>query len=123
VLVIKVSKQKDLHGGLRMAKKKELLIEYELEFLEDKLIELKEYISANPISKLADRMAWKETKNGGSIPICIANKEAQRKDLTQALKDYAEILQTVKNLREKEEQKQISSRGDKGLSPFETGEI
>lgn len=92
------------------AKKKALLIEYELEFLETKLQELKEYIEANPFSQLTDRMAWKETKNGGTIPICIANKEAQRKDLTQALKDYAEILRTVDSMREKEESK-IEVRG------------
>lgn len=88
-----------------MAKKKELLIEYELDFLETKLEELKEYIEANPFSKLADRMAYKETKTGGVIPIVVANKEAQRKDLTQALKDYAEILRTVDDLRNKEEAK------------------
>ena len=42
---------------------------------------------------------------GDWIPSCIANKEAQRKDLTQALKDYAEILRTVDSMREKEETK------------------
>lgn len=89
-------------------KKKELLIEYELEFLETKLKELKDYIQANPYSELADRMAYKETRNGGVIPICIANKEAQRKDLTQALKDYAEILRTVESMRDKEEAKKES---------------
>ena len=92
--------------------KKALLIEYELEFLEMKLQELKEYIQANPFSSLADRMAWKETKGGGAIPICIANKEAQRKDLTQALKDYAEILRTVDSMREKEESKlEVTGKG------------
>lgn len=96
-------------------KKKELLIEYELEFLEEKLKELKEYIQSNPYSSLTDRMAWKETKNGGAIPICIANKEAQRKDLTQALKDYAEILRTVESMREKEEAK-VDVRGGGELS-------
>lgn len=94
-----------------MAKKeKALLIEYELEFLEEKLKELKAYIKANPFDKLEDRMAYKETKGGGVIPICISNKENQRKDLTQALKDYAEILRTVDSMREKEENK-IESRG------------
>lgn len=99
-----------------MAKKdKALLIEYELEFLESKLQELKDYIEANPFSKLADRMAYKETRNGGVIPICIANKEAQRKDLTQALKDYAEILRTVDAMREKEEAKvEIRGKGELG---------
>ncbi len=88
-----------------MAKKKALLIEYELEFLETQLSELKAYIEANPLSKLEDRMAYKETKGGGLIPICVANKETQRKDLAQALKDYAEILRTVESMREKEEAK------------------
>jgi hypothetical protein len=82
--------------------KKALLIEYELEFLERQLSELKEYIEANPYSTLADRMAYKETKQGGLIPTLVANKESQRKDLTQALKDYAEILRTVDSMREKE---------------------
>lgn len=90
--------------------KKALLIEYELQFLEKKLSELKDYIESNPFSSLSDRMAYKETKTGGVIPICIANKETQRKDLTQALKDYAEILRTVDSMREREEAK-IESRG------------
>lgn len=99
-----------------MAKKeKALLIEYELEFLEEKLKELKEYIKANPFDKLADRMAYKETKGGGLIPICISNKENQRKDLTQALKDYAEILRTVDSMREKEDAK-VEIRGKGELS-------
>jgi len=98
------------------------LIEYELEFLDEKLKELKEYIQANPFNSLADRMAYKETKTGGVIPICIANKEAQRKDLTQALKDYAEILRTVESMREKESQKS-QVRGDQALSPMEAGEL
>lgn len=96
-------------------KKKSLLIEYELEFLETKLQELKEYIEANPFSTLTDRMAYKETRTGGVIPICIANKEAQRKDLTQALKDYADILRTVDAMREKETAK-VEVRGNGELS-------
>ena len=88
-----------------MAQKKTLLIEYELDFLEKKLQELKDYIESTSFSTLTDRMAYKETKAGGIIPICIANKEAQRKDLTQALKDYADILRTVDAMREKEDVK------------------
>jgi hypothetical protein len=94
--------------------KKALLIEYELEFLETQLVELKDYIEANPYSALQDRMQYKETKNGGVISVCVANKEAQRKDLTQALKDYAEILRTVDLLREKEEAKK-EARGKESV--------
>jgi hypothetical protein len=97
------------------SKKSNLLIEYELDFLETKLKELKEYIEANPFSSLTDRMAYKETRTGGVIPICIANKEAQRKDLTQALKDYAEILKVVDGMREKEQAK-VEIRGNGELS-------
>ena len=43
--------------------KKALLIEYELDFLDKQLAELKEYIEANPYSTLTDRMQYKETKN------------------------------------------------------------
>ena len=92
--------------------KKALLIEYELEFLEKQLEELKEYIEANPYSTLTDRMQYKETKNGGMVSVCVANKESQRKDLTQALKDYAEILRTVDAMREKQEAKAVPVRGD-----------
>lgn len=104
-------------------KKKELLIEYELEFLETKAQELKEYIEANPFSKLEDRIKWKETKGGGLLPIVVANKEAQRKDLTQALKDYAELLQTIRALRQTEAAKKLSPRGNVDLSPLETREF
>ena len=94
--------------------KKALLIEYELEFLEKQLAELKDYIEANPYSQLADRMQSKVTKNGGVVLVCVANKESQRKDLTQALKDYAEILRTVDAMREKEKEK-IQPRGNEEL--------
>jgi hypothetical protein len=94
----------------------QLLIEYELEFLEKKLKELKDYIESNPFSTLADRMAWKETRAGGAIPICIANKEAQRKDLTQALKDYVDILRSVDDLRRREEVKK-EARGSSTVPP------
>jgi len=94
--------------------KKALLIEYELEFLNTKLEELKQYIEANPYSTLEDRMVYKETK-GGIVPICIANKEVQRKDLTQALKDYAEILRTVDDMRNREGSKiEIRGNGELG---------
>ena len=91
-------------------KKTTLLIEYELEFLESKLKELKDYIEANPFNQISDRISYKELKNGGVMPIVVASREAVRKDLTQALKDYADILRTVEAMREREEAK-IESRG------------
>lgn len=90
--------------------KKDLFIEYELSFLETKLEELKAYIEESPFSELQDRVRLKETK-GGIAEVVVATKEAQRKDLTQALKDYAEILQTIDRLRALEPLKE--SKGDR----------
>lgn len=89
--------------------------QYEIEFLEDKLQELEQYIKDNPFHTLDDRMGWRPGKNGDEIPYCIATKEAQRKDITQAIKDYAEILQQVERIREKEEVKS-TLRGGKEAS-------
>ena len=102
------------------APKKELLIEYELEFLDKKLKELKKYIEANPYSKLDDRSIVASStmsRNGDEVLAykIVATKEAQRKDLTQALKDYAEILRTVDAMRTSEKGKAVSGRGDEEL--------
>ena len=99
---------------------KQLLIEYELKFLEKKLKELKEYIAATPFSSLEDRSIVGSStmnKNGEEVLSykIVATKEVQRKDLTQALKDYAEILRTVDAMRISEEKKVPAVRGDEKL--------
>jgi hypothetical protein len=99
---------------------KPLLIEYELKFLEKKLKELKSYISANPFSKLDDRSAIagiKNNKDGTTYETwkIVATREVQRRDLTSALKDYAEIVRTVDQMRTQEAKKLIAVRGDEKL--------
>lgn len=104
---------------MAVTKQKQLLIEYELKFLEKKLKELKEYIANTPFSSLEDRSIVAseiETKSGPVINYkIVATKEVQRKDLTQALKDYAEILRTVDAMRVAEESKAPAVRGDEKL--------
>lgn len=105
---------------MAVQKRTQLLIEYELKFLEKKLKELKDYISATPFSTLEDRSivaAVIEGKNGSIITNfkIVATKEVQRKDLTQALKDYAEIVRTVDAMRVSEESKAPAVRGDEKL--------
>jgi len=102
-----------------MATKKNNYIVYELEFLDKKAEELKAYIEAHPITNLEDRIKWKETKGGGTMPIVVASQEAQRKDLTQALKDYADIIRMIGEMREKEDVKKSNPRGEQALSPME----
>jgi len=104
-------------------KKKDNYIVYELEFLEKKAEELKQYVEANPFDKLKDRIHWKETKSGGAIPMVTASIEAQLKSLTQALKDYADLIARIDLMRQKEEEKQKNVRGHQALSPAESGMI
>lgn len=98
---------------------KKLMIEYELKFLDKKLKELKAYIEATPFSTLEDRNAISftlETKDGLKTTYrTVATKEAQRKDLAQALKDYAEIVRTVDAMRTADESKKVAVRGDEVL--------
>jgi len=101
-------------------KDREIFIEYELEFLEKKLKELKKYISDNPFNKLDDRSGIcgiKNNKDGSTFETwkVIATKEVQRRDLALALKDYAEILKTVDMMRTQEAKKEVAVRGDEKL--------
>lgn len=100
-----------------MATKKQskLFIDDELAYLEERINELKAYIDANPVSEVKDRFAWKETKNGGAIPIVVASKEAQRKDWSQALKDYSDLLIALNNLRAIEASN-LKVRGNQNIS-------
>jgi len=105
---------------MNMAPTKPLLIEYELEFLETKLKELKKYIAANPYNRLDDRLAISGIKtfsDGSKMDYykIVATKETQRRDLTSALKDYAEIVRTVDQMRTQEEKRKIAVRGDEKL--------
>jgi hypothetical protein len=88
-------------------------ISMELEWLEKKAAEIREYCN-QPIHKIVDR------KDAGKV---IAKKEDIIKSVRETLKDYILIVEALDRLREKEESKGPSVRGDAELSPFEKGEI
>lgn len=106
-----------------MPVKKVNYIEMELEWLEMKAEELRSYCDSNPISALVDRMAYKETRGGGVMPMIISTKEAQIKSIRETLQDYIKIIEAIEKLREKEATKKMITRGDQELSPMESGEI
>lgn len=106
-----------------MAAKKTNYIEMELDWLEGKAEELRSYCDSNPLTGLQDRFAYRETRGGGSVPMCIQTVEAQIKSIRDTLQDYIKIIEAIDKLREKEEVKRISTRGDQELSPLETGEV
>jgi hypothetical protein len=98
-----------------MAVKKNSYVDFELEWLQEKADQLKTYVDNNPFHELVDRLAWKSTANGGQMPLVVATIEAQIKSLTQALKDYAQIIEVIDKLREKEEQK-AEARGSQEIN-------
>jgi hypothetical protein len=94
------------------SKKQSTYINEELDWLEYKAKDLRLYVDNNPFSELKDRITYKELKNGGVLPITSATIEQQLSALTKALKEYAEIIKVVNEMREKEENKKLARGGN-----------
>ena len=95
-----------------MAVKKTTYTEIELEWAEQQLASWKQYVDANPMHELKDRIEWKPTAKGGLLPMVIASIESQGKFIQETMKNYLAILEQVERLREKEETKKVAVRGD-----------
>ena len=78
-------------------------INTELKWAEAQLKTWKQYVDANPLHLLKDRVEFKSTSNGGMIPMVIASIEAQGKFIQETMKNYLALLDVVEKLREKEE--------------------
>lgn len=92
-------------------KKKNTYIDFELEWLEQKAEELKNYIDDRPLDSLKDRDFLKQTAKGGVVHMIAATVEQQRADLGKALKDYTDIVSAISTLREQEEKKEELRKG------------
>lgn len=101
-----------------MATKKNNYISAELDWAEKRLEEWKAYIDDNPINELEDRMAFKQTAKG-QISLVSATIEAQIKSIRDTMKEYLLLLSEVDKMREKEQMKKSSVRGNTDLSPAE----
>jgi hypothetical protein len=97
-----------------MALKKTTYINTELDWAEVQLSSWKQYVDANPLHKLVDRIEWKPTSKGGLLPMVIASIEAQGKFIQETMKNYLALLEVVEKLREREEAK-VEIRGNVGL--------
>jgi hypothetical protein len=92
--------------------KRNTYINAELEWAEEQLSTWKSYIDANPLHTLKDRIEWKPTAKGGSMPMVIASIESQGKFIQDTMKNYLSLLETVDSLRQKEEaKKEARGRG------------
>lgn len=92
------------------APKKTTYINTELDWAEQQLASWKQYVDANPLHELKDRIEWKPTAKGGMLPMVIASIESQGKFIQETMKNYLALLEVVDKLREKEESK-IEVRG------------
>jgi hypothetical protein len=95
--------------------KKTTYINTELDWAEQQLASWKQYVDANPLHELKDRIEWKPTAKGGMLPMVIASIEAQGKFIQETMKNYLALLEVVEKLREKEEAK-VEIRGNGELS-------
>ena len=95
-----------------MAVKKNTYVSTELNWAEAQLASWRTYVDANPLHLLEDRIKWKETKGGGTMPMVIASMESQGKFIQETMKNYLSLLEVVDKLREKEEAKVVPVRGD-----------
>ena len=91
---------------------KKVYTEIELNWAEEQLQSWKEYIDANPMHELEDRIRWKETKAGGAMPVVVATIEQQGKYIQETLKNYLMLLKEVDTQREKEVAKQTAAKGE-----------
>jgi hypothetical protein len=91
--------------------KKALYINTELEWAEQKLSEWREYIDNNPICDLKDRIEWKPTKGGGTMPMVIASIESQIKSIRDTTKEYLVLLEQINKMRQDEDYKTKDAKG------------
>jgi hypothetical protein len=93
------------------SKKKNTYIDFELSWLEQKAEELQKYVDDRPLDKLKDRDFLKQTAKGGVVHMIASTIEQQRADLGKALKDYADIISVISQLREQEAKKEDMRKG------------
>jgi len=98
-----------------MAVRKTTYIDVELDWAETQLASWKQYVDANPLHELKDRIEWKPTAKGGLLPMVIASIESQGKFVQETMKNYLALLKEVDVMREKQEAKKVETRGGQEL--------
>ena len=91
--------------------KKQTYINAELIWAEQKLLDWKRYVDDNPFQHMKDRIEYKNTKTGGSMPMVVASIEAQIKCVRDTMKEYLVLLEQVDKMRQIEQYKQKDVKG------------
>jgi len=104
-----------------MAVKKDTYVGAELDWAEQQLETWKEYVDAHPLATLKDRLSYKTTSNGGSVPMVVSSIENQGKFIQETMKNYLALTKEVDAMRKIAEEKKNQVRGNQELSPIESG--
>lgn len=103
--------------------KHELYIKVELDWLEDKAKQLQDYIEANPLSEIDDRIETVTSSKGIPAIKVIAKKEDSLKSWIGAMKEYAAFLVTLETLREKKAALQTELRKGSTVNGMMAGKV
>lgn len=89
----------------------ESYIKYEIQWFEEKVKQLRDYIDDNPFHSLEDRTETFITTKGIPTIKIVATKEDQLKILKDILKDLPAMFEALERLREKDIATKIELRG------------
>lgn len=90
---------------------KRLTIDEELDDYESKIRMIKQYLDGIDLSKLDDRINYKPTAKGGTMPMVIASKEQIAKSFMDMMEKLPKLFNQLDELRNKYAEKQMLGRG------------
>ena len=99
-----------------MATNKPSYISLELEYLEEKIAQLRAAIDNYDLTNLIDRYGPRAMPNGKIVDALVSSKEDQLKTVAFIMEKLPKLLQGLDDLREKEAKRKILTKGDVEIS-------
>ena len=99
-----------------MATTKPSYISLELEYLEDKIAQLRAAIDNYDLTALVDRYGPRAMPNGKIVDALVSSKEDQLKTVAFIMEKLPKLLQGLDDLRDKEAKKKLLTKGDVEIS-------
>jgi len=91
-------------------------ISLELEYLEEKIAQLRAAIDNYDLTNLIDRYGPRAMPNGKIVDALVSSKEDQLKTVAFIMEKLPKLLQGLDDLREKEAKRKILTKGDVEIS-------
>jgi len=99
-----------------VATNKPSYISLELEYLEEKIAQLRAAIDNYDLTNLIDRYGPRAMPNGKIVDALVSSKEDQLKTVAFIMEKLPKLLQGLDDLREKEAKRKILTKGDVEIS-------